>query len=496
MSFGGATRNGYDGYDIADNIAEDLDEEEEMEEYHYDSRCPGIVNAIAIHSPLILLGALCSISTVLYNITETRMIHTDSQDLQTPYCTGTKYLQLLNGVCTRGQVFDLDPVSDCIQWSDLSQWEDIDAENKFRFTLYDTQARFFPIKNKTYAVTDLAQEAADFWPIWGNYAYGAIACSFMNLMMAVGALDSDYFHNRLGIMDVDKLVLIGSTLTVGASLTFFGFFGYITYYDSEMTVAESWTNPVCDFTTTPTIGMYVLIISTLFSVSSILMSTSTFVYWYLFVDCFEWFIPIDEEEEAEKAAKLEGEKEAADKFKQEEAYRKAMENKADLEKGPHSPAKSLVSSPGPPAAFNNKVAPSPAAKVAPSPAAVVVMETPKEPPARRQVATIISPTALSGKHIKPVTAVPAATKSKAKDKDTDASSTKKNKDKAKAKDIEDKNDKASKVLGDELQNEKSKEHKKTEERLDKKKKQKKAKDKDSKRSSEETRGVELVATTD
>ncbi len=432
------------------NVDEDDENFNDVPEFHYDSRCPGVLNALAIHSPLIMLGAVCSISTVLYNIVETRMIHTDSQDQQHPYCTDTLYIQLLNGVCTRGQVFDLDPLTSCMQWMDTEKWKAKDAENLYRFTLYDTKAQYFEIQNKTYAVTDMTTEAETVWPQLADHAFIALGLTILNLLISVAALDTDYFHNRLGIKDVDRLVLISSTILVSITALFYANFGNMTYLQSEITVAESWTNKECDFTTTPTIGIYVMCIGAAFSLSSLLLSFSTYIYWYVFVDLFGWFIPIDEEAEAAKKL-IEEEKKAQDEENKKEKERlQALANKADLEIGSTSTAMSPNTS---------KVAPDPTPSIPllsqelgkmKSNGLETLVEadgednsTPSK--SKRKVATIISPTALVGGS-----------------KSSEAST------KKKAKEIEENGKKAEKKLNDNLQDQKSKEHKKTEERLAKK----------------------------
>jgi hypothetical protein len=278
---------------IEDYDLQEEDYEEENLDYHYDSRCPAILNALAIHAPIVMIGSIAVIASVLYNISEVNMIHTDSQDQESVYCNENLSLQLLNGVCTRGTVFGIDVDKSCMQWTDSEKWKAKDAENLYRYTLYDTQAKFFGIQNKTFAITNLELEASSTWPPLITYAYIAIGFTIINIILTVTSLDSDYFHNRIGIEDVDKLVLMSSTALVGSSCAFYAYLFYTTWYNSEITEAVSWTTKTCNYTSTAATGLYAVVISSLFGASSLLLSTGTLFYWYIIVDYFELCLPHD-----------------------------------------------------------------------------------------------------------------------------------------------------------------------------------------------------------
>jgi len=232
----------------------------------------------------------------MYNVAENHMIHTDSQDQESTYCDATYYIHLMNGLCTRGQTFSVNVEESCRQWSDAAYWKAKDAHNLFRHNLYATPAPHFGIHNKTYAITDLAGEAAELWPFLSKMAIIAIVISVMNMTLCISALDTDYIHNKIGIKDVDLFILVFSFLFTSATLVFDAYFVYSTYLHSGMTEDASWTTKECDYTVSPTIGTYVLVLGGLFGLIAWISIVCALVFLYLLVDCCGYCLPQEEKD--------------------------------------------------------------------------------------------------------------------------------------------------------------------------------------------------------
>jgi len=277
----------------------------EEETFHFETRCPYTLSTLAICSPLHMMSTLCTVMSVMYNVAENRMIHTDSQDQESTYCDTTYYIHLMNGVCTRGQTLSVNVEDSCHQWSDAAYWKAKDAHNLFRYNLYATPAEYFGIHNKTYAITDLAGEAAELWPFVSKMALIAIGISVVNMALCISALDTDFIHNKIGIKDVDLFILAFSFIFTSATLVFDSYFVYSTYLHSEMTEAASWTTKECDYTVSPTIGTYVLVLGGLFGCFAWFSIVYSLVFLYLVVDCCGYCLPAPEQDlvRAIKAAK-------------------------------------------------------------------------------------------------------------------------------------------------------------------------------------------------
>lgn len=258
----------------------------ETRPFHFESRCPYILSMLAICAPLLMISTLCLVLSVLYAVEEVRMIHTDSQGEQRPYCTHSYYIHLINGLCSRGQIFSINIQDSCILWSDDAKWLAKDAENRFRYNLYESHAQFFATQNKTYAITNLGNEAGTTWPLLSKLAIVAIVMSIFNVVLCIGALDTDFVHNKLDIADVDYFVLATSFILTALTLAFDAYFVFWSYFGSEMTANYSWTTKECDFIVTPSIGFWVLCIGSVFGAIALFGILYSLIYLYILVDYY------------------------------------------------------------------------------------------------------------------------------------------------------------------------------------------------------------------
>jgi hypothetical protein len=169
----------------------------------------------------------------------------------------------------------------------------------------------------------LAGEAAELWPFLSKIALIAIAISVLNMVLCISALDTDYIHNRIGIKDVDLFLLSFSFVFTSATLVFDAYFVYETFLNSEMTESPSWTTKECDYTVSPTIGTYVLILGGLFGLIAWISIVYSFVFLYLVVDCCGYCLP-QEEQDLVQAIK--------DAKKHEKEQHEELERKKKLEK--------------------------------------------------------------------------------------------------------------------------------------------------------------------
>lgn len=301
-----AARRNWSTTTSSDNDIDDDDKEhdDDNSSFYFDSRCPYTLQMLALCTPLHMMSTLCTIMSVMYSINESHMVHTDSQDQEHPYCTKIKYIHVRNGVCSRGQTFDVNVETSCNQWSDAAHWEARDAENAFRFNLYKTKAPYFEIENKTFVVTDFAEEAANLWPFLSMMSTLAIVLSALNMCLCVSALDTDFLHNRFRIKDVDMFVLVISFVLTSATLAFDYLFVDMSYLNSDFTEDHAWTTKECDSTVSPTLGFYVLCLGSAFGVFAWIAIVYSLSYLYIFVDYFNCCISHEEKDQIKAAQEL------------------------------------------------------------------------------------------------------------------------------------------------------------------------------------------------
>ena len=258
---------------------------------HYETRCKYTMSALAITAPLVFIGTICAIVTVLYSINEEVMIFTDSQEAETSYCTRVQYVHLLNGVCTRGVAVGIDVEASCIQWDDSDRWKELDETNAIRVERGLTN----------YTKSDFESEAAEMWPLLGYFSIIAVIFAGINLIVSVAALDTDYLYTKLGITDVDYFVLTSSCFCTSVILAFIGYTINNVYY-SDVANGDMWYTEECTTASSPTLGAYVLCMGGLFTWISWGSSFYSYMYIYIYEDTImDWYHTRKERREVQDA---------------------------------------------------------------------------------------------------------------------------------------------------------------------------------------------------
>ncbi len=213
------------------------------------------LGVLTMAAPIVLLGAICSICLVWYNLTEVAATR-HSGDQSFPICTQTLYMQLLNGVCTRGKV-DIDVPSSCIQWSDLSVWKEMDASN-----LKNYQAGL-----PNYSRSTTASESSEWQSIRG-LGVVTIPLSVINFIVCLIVADTDI---ELWDLDVDFWALLWCILSNAVIVVSF-LIPLSISSGSSVLDPNTWTTSDCTFTAAPSFGFFLVVLGGFFAFLSFMVA--------------------------------------------------------------------------------------------------------------------------------------------------------------------------------------------------------------------------------
>jgi len=179
----------------------------------------------------------------------------------------------------------IDPKASCIEWSDTDQWKAIDAKN---LAGYQKQ----PVHSH-YHVSNLASETQTLWPALFSTAGASVASSVVVFLSVILASDSEVLEDKMG--DKADFWVLVVTSCLSCAITAFLVSIAFTSYNSELLDPQSWKDATCEYTTSPTIGFYILVLCGLFSFLSMIVSTH-----FLFRNFFcvnEWWEKEEDEDE-------------------------------------------------------------------------------------------------------------------------------------------------------------------------------------------------------
>lgn len=238
------------------------------------------LGVLTMAAPIVLLGAICTVATVWYTITQSNQVHT-SGDTETTICTRTLYLQIFNGVCTRGVVNGIDASASCMLWTDSSAWKALDETNALEVVTYPSD----------FEVTDTAG-AAPKWEQLRGLALCAIPLAILNFIFCLITADVDI---ELWDIDFDKWTLV--VTSVFNALILISFLVAIAYtQDSVITQKKTWSeydaeyDTVCTSSTSPSFGYFLMVLGALFAVISLYISI------YCIIRAYIW--PVKDEDAA------------------------------------------------------------------------------------------------------------------------------------------------------------------------------------------------------
>lgn len=221
-------------------------------------------------APLILIGTICTISTVFFNISGVQSTQTINGHSYLT-CTNVHYLQVLNGVCSRGRVDKIDVKNSCIEWSDYSTWKAMDAKNDAAASAGLTG----------FIHTKLEHDAKYLWPNIKNVCITSIPFAIINAVACLVAtdLDSEDFSKKHGV-DPDFVTLIISS---ACNILIFITFCVVAIQSQNSYFADSgaWRTNDCRYVVGPSFGYFLLILGGVFSLISLLGSLLTLFSKYV-----------------------------------------------------------------------------------------------------------------------------------------------------------------------------------------------------------------------
>jgi hypothetical protein len=234
------------------------------------------LGVLTMAAPIVLLGAICMVATVWYTFAQTNQIHYSGSS-QTTICTATKYLQIFNGVCTRGVVNGIDAAASCYMWDDSS------TNANYKFSVLDaTNAEYAVTYPDDFTDTDTVS-AAKQWVHLKGLVLVSIPLAILNFIFCLVTADVDI---ELWDIDFDKWTLVvTSVFNLLILITFLVAIGMT--QTSEITQRDTWTvydttyEAICKSSASPSFGYFLMILGALFTVVSLYISIYCIIRAYV-----------------------------------------------------------------------------------------------------------------------------------------------------------------------------------------------------------------------
>lgn len=230
-------------------------------------RIKSTMGVLTMVSPLVLLGAMCTVYAAWHQINGTK-ITSETGGVVTISCTDTRYLLISNGVCTRGSPDGYDVDAACITWDNTDKWAAIDTA----LASHDNE------DDKVFNLnSDLETEST---AVWANIKiFCNIACylASINLFSTLIAADLDLEKYNI---DTEKWTMLTSGIfNLIISIMFFD--SMLKANSSDLLNQDSWTTDECKYTIAPSFGFYLLVVAGFFAGIGAIMSLSN--YYYVFI---------------------------------------------------------------------------------------------------------------------------------------------------------------------------------------------------------------------
>lgn len=222
---------------------------------------------LTMAAPIVILGSICSIATVFYNLQEVPVTKTTGSEVTT-LCTSKKYVQLLNGVCDRGVVNGIDVEASCLQWTDPADWKQLDETNAVN-----------SLKKPGQCVpTDTEAEAAAVWAPLSTLNVITIPMALISFIVCVVTADVDM---ELWNIDFDKAALIISAVANAFIVCIFASTLLVTY-NSEVLNKKTWQTPSCTYSTAPSFAYFLIVLGGFFALMSFGVAVQVYIRAYIF----------------------------------------------------------------------------------------------------------------------------------------------------------------------------------------------------------------------
>lgn len=230
------------------------------------------LGVLTMAAPIVMLGCICTIATVWFSFSAINQNHI-SGATETTICTRNLYLQIFNGVCSRGIVNGIDVQASCMEWTDKEAWANLDASNAAGHAKFPTK----------FDITDTVSAL----PNWGNLramCLLSIPLAVLNFIFCLITADLDI---ELWDIDFDKWTLVASA--VFNVLILVAFVIAIAYgQTSVMTQKKTWTysdpehEAVCMSSAAPSFGYFLMILGGFFAAVSLYLAVYCIIRAYIF----------------------------------------------------------------------------------------------------------------------------------------------------------------------------------------------------------------------
>ena len=171
-----------------------------------------VLGSVLLISPLILIGNAVWLFTDIFTITGLPIQKHDHKDVYT-ICNSKRFIFVLIGVCNTNHIdySNSDGISNqCIQWGNHNhdEWQVVN-DNNIYFQRYDY---------------DIVHEAKTLWPYIKNISILSTIISIINFIVILPLAD---FSNRFFYLDIQKIILLLSTISCLADIVVIGYILYL-----------------------------------------------------------------------------------------------------------------------------------------------------------------------------------------------------------------------------------------------------------------------------
>ena len=214
-----------------------------------------VLGAVMLMSPVIVVGNFIWLLSDSFTIIGLPIQKHLGQDVWT-ICDSKRYIMITNGICNNNNINSISSSSssnECMRWGtiDEDKWQVVN-DNNIYFQRYDY---------------DIVKEVRTLWPYIEAISIILTIISLSNFIFILPLAD---FNNRFIWLDAQKILLLLSSLACLANMIVISYILYLSQY-AKVLESITWTEQVCRYRVQQSFGLFLLLVSLVFSILSVLV---------------------------------------------------------------------------------------------------------------------------------------------------------------------------------------------------------------------------------
>ena len=210
-----------------------------------------VLGAVMLMSPVIVVGNFIWLLSDSFTITGLPIQKHLGKDVWT-ICDSKRYIMISNGICNNNNINSLSS-NECMRWGNIDEdkWQVVN-DNNIYFQRYDY---------------DIVKEVRTLWPYIEAISIILTIISLSNFIFILPLAD---FNNRFIWLDAQKILLLLSSLACLANMIVISYILYLSQY-AKVLESITWTEQVCRYRVQQSFGLFLLLVSLVFSILSVLV---------------------------------------------------------------------------------------------------------------------------------------------------------------------------------------------------------------------------------